>query len=106
MSPPAGDVVTIRPMLAGTEPFVHEETPWSVSFLGGTISALPCGSRQAAERNAGAPSLVSDLQDSTSDHHCSPTRSASTAPKVAARCRCPPRAASHFSRAWPARTRS
>jgi von Willebrand factor type A domain len=70
--PPGTRGDEIRPMLRffGTSsPSVTRETPWTVSFLGGTnIGPGLRLARQAAERNgAGSVLLVSDLQDSTSD---------------------------------------
>jgi von Willebrand factor type A domain len=70
--PPGTRGDEIRPMLRffGTSsPSFTRETPWSVSFLGGTnIGPALRLARQAAERNgAGSVLLVSDLQDSTSD---------------------------------------
>jgi VWA domain-containing protein len=70
--PPGTRGDEIRPMLRffGTSsPAFTTETPWSVSFLGGTnIGPGLRLARQAAERNgAGSVLLVSDLQDSTSD---------------------------------------
>jgi hypothetical protein len=70
--PPGTRGDEIRPMLRffGTSsPSDRKETPWSVSFLGGTnIGPGLRLARQAAERNgAGSVLLVSDLQDSTSD---------------------------------------
>jgi hypothetical protein len=70
--PPGTRGDEIRPMLRffGTSsPSDRKETPWSVSFLGGTnIGQGLRLARQAAERNgAGSVLLVSDLQDSTSD---------------------------------------
>jgi len=70
--PPGTRGDEIRPMLRffGTSsPSDRKETPWSVSFLGGTNIGLGLRlARQAAERNgAGSVLLVSDLQDSTSD---------------------------------------
>jgi hypothetical protein len=70
--PPGTRGDEIRPMLRffGTSsPSFRSETPWSVSFLGGTNIGLGLRlARQVAERNgAGSVLLVSDLQDSTSD---------------------------------------
>ena len=70
--PPGTRGDEIRPMLRffGTAtPENRKETPWSVSFLGGTNigPALRLARQVAARTGAGSVLLVSDLQDSTSD---------------------------------------
>ncbi len=70
--PPGTRGDEIRPMLRffGTSsPEDRKETPWSVSFLGGTNigPALQLARQVAARTGAGSVLLVSDLQDSTSD---------------------------------------
>ena len=70
--PPGTRGDEIRPMLRffGTaSPENRKETPWSVSFLGGTNIglALRLARQVAARTGAASVLLVSDLQDSTSD---------------------------------------